>query len=446
MSFAEQQTIVVIGSGMAGLRFCEQLTAFDERRRYQLVVFCEEARSAYDRVGLFSFTAQRDAEKLLLARRDWYEAVGITLHLADSAIHIDRDRHVVRSMKGVNVDYDFLILAMGAYPRVPSVPGIQKQGVFVYRTADDLEHIVTSARKARTCAVLGGGLSALEVAGTVSELGLLTHIVQPGNQLLSAHLDRAGSQALLRRIRDLGVNVHLSKTLTEVRGESHIQGIVFDDGTTIDCDMLIISDGIRSRDELAREAGITVGEQGGIEVNDRLQTSDLRIFAIGECALHAGTKFGVTALGYTMAETVAANFCGDSRPFEYGDLSVKLRLLGVDVACFGQWETDTESVAVLSEEDAFAGVYRKLLFTMDGKHLLGGILVGDASDATTLAALAKTGTVLPCHPQDLMLRRCSESRESSSTEVSGHNAVRVGPPNFRRNGPASTYVRTNTDP
>ena len=445
MSSAEQQTIVVIGSGMVALRFCEQLTAFDERRRYRLVVFCEEARSAYDRAGLFSFTAQRDAEKLLLTRRDWYEAVGITLHLADRAIHIDRDRHVVRSMKGVSVEYDYLILAMGAYPSVPSVQGIQKQGVFVYRTADDLEHIITSARKFRSCAVLGGGLSAMEIAGAVFELGLRTHIIQPRSQLMSVHLDRAGSNVLLQRIRDLGVNVHLSKTLTEVLGESHIQGVMFDDGSCIECEMLIISDGICSRDDLARQAGILVAEHGGIEVNDRLQTIDPRIFAIGECALHSGKKFGVAAPGYAMAETVAANFCGDSRPFDSGDLSAKLSLIGVDVACFGQWEPELENVAVLSEEDAFAGIYRKLLFTMDGKQLLGGILVGDASDYMTLAALAKTGTILPCLPQDLMLRRCSESDDSSTAEVSTFNSVRVGPPNFHRNGPASTYVRTNND-
>jgi NAD(P)H-nitrite reductase large subunit len=233
--------------------------------------------------------------------------------------------------------------------------------------------------------------------------------------------------------------------LTEVLGESHIQGVLFDDGSCVDCDMLIISDGICSRDDLARQAGIHIGERGGIAVNDRLQTVDPKIFAIGECALHAGTKFGIAAPGYAMAETVAANFCGDSRPFDYGDLSAKLSLVGVDVACFGQWDPELESVAVLSEEDAFAGIYRKLLFTMDGKQLLGGILVGDASDYMTLAALARTGTILPCLPQDLMLRRHSESSASGSAEVSTVDSVRVGPPNFHRNGPASNYVRTNSD-
>jgi nitrite reductase (NADH) large subunit len=210
--------------------------------------------------------------------------------------------------------------------------------------------------------------------------------------------------------------------------------------------MLVASDGICSRDDLARQAGIHVGEHGGIKVNNRLQTIDPRIFAIGECALHAGTRFGITAPGYAMAETVAANFCGDSRPFDYGDLSAKLSLLGVDVACFGQWDPELENAAVLSEEDAFAGVYRKLLFTMDGKRLLGGILVGDASDYMTLAALAKTGTVLPCLPQDLMLRRCPESSASGSSQISTHDSVRIGAPNFRLDGPASNYARTNSDP
>jgi NAD(P)H-nitrite reductase large subunit len=181
-------------------------------------------------------------------------------------------------------------------------------------------------------------------------------------------------------------------------------------------------------------------------VNDRLQTSDPRIFAIGECALHSGTKLGVIAPGYAMAETVAANFCGDSRPFDDGDMSMNLRLLGVDVACFGQWDSDSENVAVLSEEDAFAGIYRKLLFTPDGKQLLGGILVGDASDYLTLAALAKTGTVLPCLPQDLMLRQCSESGPAGKFEVSGGDSIRIGTPNFHRNGPSASYLRRNSDP
>jgi nitrite reductase (NADH) large subunit len=293
--------------------------------------------------------------------------------------------------------------------------------------------------------VLGGGLTAMEIAGVVFELGLRTHIIHSEGQLLSAHLDRAGSNVLLQRIRELGVSVHLSKKLAEVRGESHIRSVLFEDGSCIDCDMLIVSAGFCSRDDLARQAGILVGERGGIEVNDRLQTIDPRIFAIGECALHAGTRFGIAAPGYAMAETVAANFCGDSRPFDHGDLSAKLSLIGVDVACFGQWDPELENVAVLSEEDAFAGIYRKLLFTTDGKQLLGGILVGDASDYLTLAALAKTGTILPCLPQDLMLRCCPESRESGGTKVSNVDSVRVGAPNFHRNGPAPGYVRTNSD-
>jgi nitrite reductase (NADH) large subunit len=158
----EQQTIVVVGNGMVGLRFCEQLIAFDERKRFRIVTFCEEARAAYDRVGLSNFFAHRDAEKLMLARREWYESAGIELHVGDRAVRIDRSRKIVQSFKGINVAYDKLIMATGSYPFVPPVPGVQKQGVFVYRTIEDLEHIIAYAKKSKSCAVIGGGLLGLE--------------------------------------------------------------------------------------------------------------------------------------------------------------------------------------------------------------------------------------------------------------------------------------------
>jgi len=152
----EQQTIVVVGNGMVGLRFCEQLTAFDERKRFRLVTFCEESRSAYDRVGLTNFFAHRDAEKLMLARKEWYASVGIELHLGDRAINIDRDRSDVRSLKGVQISYDKLIMATGSFPFVPPVPGIQKQGIFVYRTIEDLEHIIAYSKRCASRKVIEG--------------------------------------------------------------------------------------------------------------------------------------------------------------------------------------------------------------------------------------------------------------------------------------------------
>jgi len=399
----EQQTIVVVGNGMVGLRFCEQLRAFDERKRFRIVTFCEESRSAYDRVGLTNFFAHRDAEKLMLARKDWYESVGIELHLSDRAIQIDRDRSVVRSLKGVQISYDKLIMATGSFPFVPPVPGIQKQGIFVYRTIEDLEHIIAYSKKAGTCAVIGGGLLGLEAAKAAFDLGMETHVIEFAPRLMPRQLDEIGSRTLLQKIRDIGVHVHLETSSREIHGEGSIQRIEFNDGTSLNCDMLIVSAGIRPRDDLANKCGLLLGERGGILVNDRLQTSDPNIFAIGECALHGGMIYGLVAPGYCMAETVAANFCGDDRRFEGTDLSTKLKLMGIDVASFGNYEAGPDISSSLTWEDPFSGIYQRLSFSLDGKRLLGGILVGDASAFNSLSIFAKTGAPLPCAPHELML-------------------------------------------
>ena len=139
---ASKETIVVIGNGMVGHRFVENLVKFDTARQYKIVTFCEEPRAAYDRVGLTSFFAHRDAERLMLARLDWYRDRGVEIHLGDRARGIDRSRRMVRSDAGVEIIYDKVVLATGSYPFVPPIDGIQHRGVFVYRTIEDLERII----------------------------------------------------------------------------------------------------------------------------------------------------------------------------------------------------------------------------------------------------------------------------------------------------------------
>lgn len=402
MSSMQQQTIVVIGNGMVGLRFCENLTAFDESRKYRIVTFCEEPRAAYDRVGLTSFFAHRDAEKLMLARMDWYEEVGIELHIGDRATAIDRDAQIVYSSKGVEIAYDKVILATGSYPFVPPVPGVQHQGVFVYRTIEDLQHIIDYAEKSKSCAVIGGGLLGLEAARAAFDLGLETHVVEFASRLMPRQIDDAGSRTLIRKIEETGVQVHLNKATKEIHGDRRVQQMEFTDGERLDVDMIIVSAGIRPRDDLAKESGLAIGERGGVKVDDRLQTSDPNIFAIGECALHAGMIYGLIAPGWEMAEIVAANFCGDDRTFRGTDLSTKLKLMGVDVASFGQYELSQDEASCLVFEDPISCVYKKLFFSHDGKRLLGGILVGDAGDYGTLSILARSADDLPCAPHELV--------------------------------------------
>jgi nitrite reductase (NADH) large subunit len=399
----DRKTIVVIGNGMVGLRFCEKMVEFDTAKHYRIITFCEEPRAAYDRVGLTSFFAHRDAQKLMLARMEWYKQNGVELHLGDRASEIDRDDKVVRSTKGVEIAYDSVVVATGSYPFVPPVPGVDKKGVFVYRTLEDLEHIIEHSKKSKRCAVIGGGLLGLEAAKAALDLGLETHVIEYNGRLMPRQIDDAGSRILVKKIEELGVSVHLNKGTKEISGNGHVEQMTFNDDSTLDVDMIIVSAGIRPRDDVARECGLEVGERGGIQVNDQLQTSDPNIYAIGECALHGGMVYGLVAPGYDMAETVATNLTGGYRIFNGTDLSTKLKLMGVEVASFGDYESGPDRATPLSFEEPFFGVYKKLFFSLDGKRLLGGILVGDAAEYGTLLMMSKTDQDLLCAPHELIV-------------------------------------------
>ena len=402
-STSERKTVVVIGNGMVGHRFCERLIEFDTAGEFRIVTFCEEPRAAYDRVGLTSFFAHRDAEKLMLARKEWYREHGIELHIGDRACELNRTAKTVRSDKGVEIAYDACVLATGSYPFVPPVPGIKNLGVFVYRTIEDLNQIIEYSKRSQRCAVIGGGLLGLEAAKAAYDLGLETHVVVLGPRVLSRQLDDKASATLISKIESLGIRMHLNSDTSEVMGDGRVEGLRFKDNSELKVDMVVVSAGIVPRDELARKSGLEIGRRGGVAINDRLQTSDPDVFAIGEVALHRSMVYGLVAPGYEMAEILAANLCGESRAFAGADMSTKLKLTGVDVASFGNHEADATLARAVVIDDPFEGVYKKILVSLDGKKLLGGILVGDARDYGRLLMTCKSDKPLSISPVELLL-------------------------------------------
>ena len=397
--------LVIVGNGMVGQRFLEQLVSRMNGTSPEVTVFCDERRTAYDRVQLTSFFSGKSAADLSLVPAGFFDQHGIALRLGDKAVAIDRTRKLVRSARGHELPYDKLVLATGSYPFVPSLPGAEWPDCFVYRAIEDLEAIRTAAGRARVGAVIGGGLLGLEAAKALHDLGLETHVVEFAPRLMAVQLDDSGGRLLRRKIEALGVSVHVSRQTKEIVGGTGCRHkLLFADGAALETDITVFSAGIRPRDRLGRAAGLSIGERGGIVVNDYCQTSDPDIYALGECAQWNGRIYGLVAPGYQMAEVAARHVAGEEgAQFLGADMSTKLKLMGVDVASIGDAHGATLNALNYVYTDEAAGIYKKLVISGDRKYLLGAILVGDASEYGGLLQMALNPLPLPEHPEDLIL-------------------------------------------
>ncbi|MGK4598251.1 nitrite reductase large subunit NirB [Amycolatopsis sp. w19] len=392
--------LVVVGHGMVAHRLVEAVRAEDKAGQWQVVVLAEEARPAYDRVALTSYVDTWDPASLALEGADYAGDPLVELRLGDTVASVDRERKIVVTEAGHEQPYDTLVLATGSRPFVPPVPGHKLPGCFVYRTIEDLDAIREAAQRPgrgrRSAVVIGGGLLGLEAAKALRDMGLSPHVVEMAPRLMPLQVDEGGGGLLRRLITDLDVTVHTgtSTDAIEPDGERYIARL--GNGTELDVDLVVFSAGIRPRDDLARSSGLEVGARGGILVDDTCRTADPAVYAIGECAAVDGKVYGIVAPGYAMAEIVAARLTGGEGTFPEPDMSTKLKLMGVDVASFGDAHAATEGALEVAFNDAVAGTYKKLVVSDDSKTLLGGVLVGDASEFNTLRAMV--GRPLPAEP------------------------------------------------
>jgi len=398
---AEQ--IVVIGNGMVGHRFCEELIERGLVEKNRVVVFGGEPRPAYDRVQLSTWFAAESVD-LTLQDESWYRDNGIELSLGDPVIAIDRKKRSITTASGRSQAYDRLVLATGSSAFMPPMPGMERTGVFAYRTIEDLEAIAAYSQKVSNVAVIGGGLLGLEAAKACLDLGLKTSVIEMAPRLMPRQLDDKGAKVLTEAIQRLGIEVLTGVATTGIEGDEVVTGIGCRDREALPVEMVVVSAGIVPNDKLARACSLKVGERAGIVVNGAMQTSDPTIYAIGECALFEGMIYGLVAPGYEMARVVAACFDGEEKEFTGFDMSTKLKLLGLDVASLGNPFDDNPDNRVVEVHDTVTGIYKKMVIDPTGQKLLGAILVGDAEPYGMLSLYAKGNKVLPEHPQSLIVK------------------------------------------
>ena len=426
------KNVAVVGHGMVGHRFVEALRARDEAGEWKVTILCDEPLPAYDRVGLSSYVGAWDPKELALAGNTYDDDALVELRLNERAQSIDRHSRKVTTSTGDIFSYDALVMATGSYPFVPPIPGHDLPECFVYRTLADLDGIRTAAEAAEPGAVgvvVGGGLLGLEAANALKLLGMTPHVVEFAPRLMPLQVDEGGGALLERLVTDLGVTVHagVGTARIEKREDGSGLDVHLADGSIIDAALLVFSAGVRRFPGPRHDRAGPRGERGGIFTDLGGVSSDPNIYAIGEVAAVEGRCYGLVAPGYSTAEVVADRLLGGAAEFPGADLSTKLKLLGVDVASFGDAHAATPGALEVVLSDAAKRTYAKLVVSDDAKILLGGILVGDASAYSVLRPLV--GRELPGDPASLISpagEKVGVGALPDDAEVCSCNAVTKG--------------------
>ena len=396
-----KRKLVVIGNGMAGARAVENVLSRDGGDLFAIAMFGDEPYGNYNRIMLSGIlNGSKTLDDILINTPEWYADSGVKLHSGDRVVDIDRVAKTVRSASGIVEPYDVLLIATGSKAFVPPFKGAfdaagrLKPGVFAYRTLDDCRAIAAHAKGARKAVTIGGGLLGLEAARALGGLGCESHVVHLADHLLELQLDATGGGLLRRAMEGFGLQVHTGKATTEVLGADRVTGLAFKDGSTIDCDMVVVAAGVRPNSEIGLRAGLTV--ERAIVVNDQMQSIDDRsIYAVGECAQHNGKVYGLVAPLWDQAAVFADHVTGRNDQAAYGGskLATKLKVMGVELASMGITNPRDEHDEVIQFAEPKRGTYKKLILR-DGR-LVGGILMGEISKAPYLMQAFDRDSPLP---------------------------------------------------
>ena len=408
MTMAEKQKLVVIGNGMAGARLVEEVVSLGGQEIYDITVLGEESCGNYNRILLSGvLSGSHDPDDIFINPLDWYEENGIELHAGVRVIGIDRKGKMAYGSGGLLVPYDKLVIATGSSAFVPPMDGLMeedgsyKPGVFVFRTLDDCTEIINYAGKVQKAAVIGGGLLGLEAARGLMNRGIEVDVVHLMAWLMDMQLDSLSGQLLKQSLEGLGVKFHLEKLTTAILGDGEVTGLQFKDGATLDCDMVVVSAGIRPNVDLARMAGLHV--RRGILVTDSLACrNDQDIYSIGECAEHRSQVYGLVAPLWEQARVLAERLTGRNADALYtgSRISTKLKVMGVELAVAGDKDPSSDEDEVVTYVEPNRNVYKKVI-VRDGK-VTGAILLGDGLTVPRILQAFDRGEALPENRSELL--------------------------------------------
>jgi len=380
------QKLVIIGAGMASGRVIEHLVE-EAPGAYDITLFNAEPRGNYNRIMLSPvLSGDKTYDEIVTHDAAWYAAQGITCRFGEHVVGIDRDRKIVEGEKG-QVPYDKLIIATGSAPFIIPVQGKDLPGVITYRDLDDTNAMIDAARTGGKAVVIGGGLLGLEAAAGLAERGMEVTVLHLMGHLMERQLDEAAGYLLRRDLEKRGITIKTRASTAAILGERQVEGVLLEDNTGLEADLVVMAVGIRPETRLANDAGLEVAR--GIEVNAQMQTSDPDIYAVGECVEFDGHLFGLVAPLYDQARVLAHGLMDQPDAFVVKDIATKLKVTGCDLFSAGDFAEGATREDIIFRDPA-RGVYKRLVIEDD--RLVGAVMYGDTADGTWFFGLIKEGT------------------------------------------------------
>jgi len=418
-----KQRLVIIGNGMAGARLVEEVLARQGSDLFEIIMFGDEPYGNYNRILLSGVLAgTHDPKDIFINPLAWYEENNIILHAGRRVSAIDPVSKVVLAGNDLVEHYDKLVIATGSTPFVPALDNLSgeqsklKNGIFVFRTMNDCQEMIEYASHARKAVVVGGGLLGLEAARGLLNRGLEVHVAHVTAHPMNVQLDPSAGKILQKSLEGMGVNLHLKKRASSVLGNGHVTGLAFQDGSMLDCDMLVISTGIRPNVELACQSGLAVDQ--GILVEDDLSCKDVMdIYALGECIQHRGQTYGLVSPIWEQAQILAERLVdGASQAIYQGSqVSTKLKVMGVELAIMGEKDPYSEDDEVVTYAEPGKGIYKKLI--IHDNRLVGAILMGDGQAAPRVLQLFDRKGPLPENRAELLFPLAGEDKATSVADL-----------------------------
>ncbi len=378
---------IIIGNGVAGTTAAANIRKLDQSGK--ITILTNEALPFYSRIRLIDYLAGEVDEKgLLIYKNDWYKKNNIKLLLNTPVSEIDKDKQQVMTSDGKRLEYDRLLISTGSISFVPPIPGADKKGVFTLRTLKDANEIINYAKKVKNILLIGGGVLGLEAGNSLRKTGHKVSVVEFFPRLLPRQMDIKGAEILKAQMENMGFIFHLGAKSKEIIGDNRVQGLLLEDETKIDCDLIIISAGIRPQAELGKKLGININK--GLVVNNRMETDAKNIYAAGDLVEHRGIFYGIWPAAEKQGEIAGINMAGRYDPsgsirteIPSGNAVYKgttpsnvLKIVGINLASGGDIDADGKYDSIITK-DKDKYIYKKLV--IKDNVLSGCILYGDIS-------------------------------------------------------------------